>query len=315
MCLAYEKLTLTTHDKEVPSSDALEAALVCRLCPGIERNCAAIGFATDLVENRMATALFVEPSRQWMASCFPVDPVLGWAAFQMIAVCEWGQAGKTQHALYSLWRLSQSGLIERGVRGELFTKYVLMRAYDQAVRAEWKRVAPTVEVELRPRMITPFLPVTLTDFMTHLSGDEGVMDVTSIEGTKPLKGLAGCSLALVQWIGCHGSQSTIDVNLALQGLLTHTGIQMPFNMPGIDHLLPACRDASKPISVENLIDIMTQSMNRKQARAVPMPRTIINRFAQRGVPVIYIQHEVAPFGGANGMRKDDTQVKSLCERL
>lgn len=284
--LAFTKLTITEAGHQDPRADeVLKAALVCRLALGIEHTVIGSSFAARLVAKRMAVALFIAQSRSFMAASYPVDPVLAWAAFQVI------QLHTPERVCDALSELTESGMIERGPRGQLVTKLALMRAYDRTLAKQHSVENPKTYSAVS--QIPHFSAVSLGDLLSALNGSNTILDVLDTNCEIPLRDLTNCDLVLAQWIGCRGNEDTVDTELAVHALFTHCGLQMPLNMSGIDHMLVACRDAAAPISKSNMVVIMLQSKNRRQPRSEALP-WIVERFSTQGVPVIYILHEVVP---------------------
>lgn len=302
--LAFTKLSLFFDRNRQPDTLALEAALVCRLYLGIERTSIGTDFASKLVASRMATALYVDESRTFMAACYSVDPILAWAAFQIV-ICFNADA-----VLAGLTGLTKNGLIERSPRGGLITKFTVMSAYDRALRRRFNREA-SIQSYQDVSAIPHFSAVSLKEILANLSGRFDLLDTLDTTNSVHLRALEGCTTVLAQWTGSQGHETTINVNLAVRAMLTHCGVQMPPNMPGIDHMLVFCKDEKQRIEASNLVVMLFQSKNRSRFETVKVPQRIVDRFTHKCVPVIFILHEVDQKGCPFKMERDEESVSPL----
>jgi hypothetical protein len=293
---ASRKLTIRGATLPVPGPEAerpiaspLSASLTCRLNPGVQRISEASAFAAELVRNRMAVAMFVPQHREWLAACFPIDPILAWAAFEVCAL------NNSEAMLDELTRMTDSALIERGPRGELITKFVLMRAYDRAVQANPIYATPFNANPL-VRTLVPFCPATLASFLEALGAPEDVLQTKAADGKTLLSNYGQSKLVLAQWIGAIGGEGgykKVDVDMATQAALYSCGVEMPIGMPGVDHMLVFTLHDDRPLNKDNLLVIFTQTKNRISSEHVATPRKIIADFTTKGVPVVFIVHEIS----------------------
>lgn len=306
--LAFTKLALLSNEAVKPDLQTLQAALVCRLCLGIAQTSVGNSFASELVAGRLATALYVEKSRTFMAACYSIDPVLAWAALRIIV------GFNTDTILDELTDLTQDGLIERGPRGELITKFAVMRAYDNILGNRFLTDSPADVPSYYERVsaIPHFAAVSLKDFLSSFSGRHDLLDTLDTTDSIPLRQYEGCSTVLAQWIGTHGQEPTVNVDLAVQAILSHCGAQMPLNMPGIDHMLVFCKDENRRIEASNLVIMLFQSKNRSRFEKVKVPQRVVDRFTREGVPVIFVLHEVDSQGRDWGMHRDEKSVSRPC---
>jgi hypothetical protein len=111
--LACDKLEELEARDGAAVAPVLSTALTCRLRLGIQR---ASAFAAELVRSRMAIAMFVPQRREWLTACFPIDPILAWAANKCCA------RASTAQMLEDLERMTKSALIDRGPGGGLITR-------------------------------------------------------------------------------------------------------------------------------------------------------------------------------------------------
>lgn len=302
--LAFIKLSQSLDRTKQPDSQALRAALVCRLHLGIKCTSVGAGFVSELVARRMATALYVEQDRTSMDACYSIDPILAWAAVQIITCF------RSDFILIELNKLTKTHLIKSETRGELITKFTVMTAYDRALwrrfGLDWSAVSYEAVCE-----IPHFSAVTLSELLANLSGRSDLLDALDTTNSVRLRALEDCSTVLAQWTGSMGGESAFNINLAVQAMLAHCGVQMPDDTPGIDHMLVFCKDEHLPVAPSNLVVMLFQTKIRSQFESVRAPQSLFDRFIREGVPVIFVLHEVDPQVQPFGVLNDDNWVSQI----
>lgn len=303
---AFVPLSMQSDKDDMIESQALDAALVCRLGLSIDRTSAGTEFASKLVKSRMATALCVKPVRTLVAACYSVDPIMAWAAFQII-ICF-----RSCDAFRVLMNLIRDGLIDPGPRGVLVTKWAVMKAYDRVLQELWKTDSGSICAYMTYRKasrVPHFATVSLQAFLATLSGGASLLDTLDCSRRIPLHGLKDASTVLAQWTGSKGHESTFNVDLAVQAMLSHCGVQMPSNAPGIDLMLVFCRDEQQPIAPSNLLVILFRSQSEANLDTAKAPQRFVDRFTQNGVPVIFILHEVDPQDRPFSIVREEASVR------
>lgn len=304
--LAFLKLNNRRGRHGIPRADeALQAALTCRLGLKIAPTVEGSQLAEALVSQRMATALYIDPVQNTVTATYSIDPVLGWASFQVMQTRE-----PLRDVVMCLCRMTQSHEVENELGGQFVTRLALTRAYDLVLTKPLERPLGRQDYKWVSQ-ITNFAAVSLGDFFTALSGTASILDTLDVAGVKPLSVLKDCSLVLAQWVHVHGSQAEVGKELAIEALVAHCGLQMPSDIPDLDQMLALCKDPTEPISKSNLVVIFLQSLNRNFSKTADVPRQTIEHFSTMGVPVIYILHEVLPVETTFSMDKDVNQVGSM----
>lgn len=296
--LAYLKLTFNRDLDSPPNRDSIRAALVCRLHLVIEKTSAGAALSSYLIKCRMATALYVDTEPAFLKAAFSIDPIIARAALQVISAAEPSQL------LDGLIDMTREALIERDPNGGLVTKFAFVQAYDQTLRQIHcldALKAPYDKISKVPW----FSGVALGDFLTKLQGSRDILGVKDLAGEAQLASVAGHSLVLAQWTGSMVFDADVGVNMALYALITHCGVQLPHVVPGVDHMLAACKDPKLPVSKDNLLVILSQTRNPLQVKPEPLPIDIVQRFTAKGVPVIYILHEVSSKEDFRMVRDDE----------
>jgi hypothetical protein len=161
---------------------------------------------------------------------------------------------------------------------------MLMRAYDEVLdRQRWP-----------PVLLTPFSAATLSDFLRTLGAPADVMQTASQSGKNRLEQHADCKFVLAQSVGALGGKKgadKVDVDMAIQGVLYSCGVQMPPNMPKVDHMLVFTRFDDRPVDKDNLLVLFTRTKNRiSLGSKAAVPYDIFEPFTSQGVPVVHIRH-------------------------
>ncbi|PCH41890.1 hypothetical protein WOLCODRAFT_137608 [Wolfiporia cocos MD-104 SS10] len=155
---ATDKLTgIRDYNDTEDSPDALARArlaiLSTRLLLDMSATQAAVKMEARMVEANMRVAYSVPAHRKYLRSGYPSEPILAEAATRAMAVLR-------QPAATILASFVESGLVERGSRGELAARLLLIRAFDAA--ATKNRSGGTSPI--------PSRPVPLLDFLEALLG-------------------------------------------------------------------------------------------------------------------------------------------------
>lgn len=312
--IAFRKLSGLADVNQKPMLAHLKAALLCRLFPGIdsERPKRGTPFDSTLTAKHMATALFLvkKDRTAWgkdvlldrtpalTAACYCVEPILAWAAFQIM------QRSSSACFMDCMTQLTQEGLIGRFERGQLITKLALTTAYDKVLQRTYQSDDSYESVSRIPH----YSSVSLQAFMAALGGRTDLLDALDSSGCVSLRELKDCSTVLAQWTGSKVHESTLNPDLAAQAMRTHCGVQMAPNWSGIDYMVVFSRDKHQPIAPSNLLVLFCQSQSRSQGEKVQVPRRVIDRFTQHEIPVIFILHEVEPEQLAFGMTRYEKPV-------
>ncbi|THH03138.1 hypothetical protein EW145_g6499 [Phellinidium pouzarii] len=133
--LARSKLTGVTRPDSVFSSGSVQlAVLSIRLLPDFDLTRAdSRRTLMNLVQNHMAIAYSIPQHRETLRTGYPSEPILAEAAARQMRVLRF-QLGRGNAASH-LQSYTESGLIEKGQRGELVARLIMTMAYDEAVDA------------------------------------------------------------------------------------------------------------------------------------------------------------------------------------
>lgn len=246
-------------------------------------------FAAELVRDRMAMAMYVPKHRAFVATVYPIEPMIATAAaHQMSKVLERTSTSKPAAIIaQTLQKMLSNNLVGRGARGEILTKLVCLLAYDHARNSSALDDADQCA------------PVTLEAFFDALSGSHATTQ--QLLRTKPLVGQdAPLSLwsqsttVLAQWTKATGPAKFVDVNMALRAVLTQTAVECPPCTPAVDLFIVFTKDRDQPITASNLVVLFFQTKNADESRVVPLPdeKTVVDGFRQHGIPVIFVVHRV-----------------------
>ena len=126
----------------------------------------------DLVASHMRICYSVPQNREYMRSGYPSEPILAEAAAQQM--CTFRKHDRSA-ILHILRDNMDSGLLDRGERGELVGRELLMSAYDRAIEREDMARRRRESVLLAPSTSDP------DSFMTPRSYSSGVSLIAFIE--------------------------------------------------------------------------------------------------------------------------------------
>jgi hypothetical protein len=145
------------------------AVLACRLLlemePSLEANRQTLA---ELVERRMAIAYSVPSHREYMRSGYPSEPLLAEAAARRMAkirVRDHDETGRSDAIARKLLPHLRSGLVDKGERGELVARLLLMLTQDKAVEAQHARAK---ELSTAHGKVLYSTEVPVNDFMKTL---------------------------------------------------------------------------------------------------------------------------------------------------
>lgn len=180
----------------------------------------------------------------------------------------------------ALLDLVQGELVDRGTLGEVLTKYMLTRAFDEAVSA----------TDARQYVVS----VTLKSFLNSLGLDTDEVtkckprDATSAD--KRLGHYFDARLSLAQWLRCEDDE--FDLATAEEAVLSPSALQAPPNYPDVDLMMVLTLDENRVVDASNLLVVLIQTKNRLRRTKVDLLDRTLKPFRAAGVPVIFIVHEV-----------------------
>jgi hypothetical protein len=142
-------------------------------------------FEAELVAGHMRMAYSVPQSREYLRSGYPSEPLLAEAAAQQMHVF---RSKDPEAVLTILMHKVKDGLIDKGERGELVARELLLSAYDRAIENEFfQSRAATVDA---PSLQIPFYSkgVSLISFLQELFAPEYAEEILeSLPNNVPLK--------------------------------------------------------------------------------------------------------------------------------
>jgi hypothetical protein len=127
------------HDASLASLAVLSCRLNLEIDPSLE---AGRRIQAQLVERRMATAYSIPSHGEYMHSGYPSEPLLAEAAARRMAkisVHDHDENGRGDAMARKLLPHLRSGLVDKGERGELVARLLLMLTQDKAVEVQHAR--------------------------------------------------------------------------------------------------------------------------------------------------------------------------------
>ncbi|EFJ20481.1 hypothetical protein SELMODRAFT_418129 [Selaginella moellendorffii] len=121
-------------EREVLSDEACLATLGCRVCIDINPHATII---TDMVASHLLSVMSISDDQTLVWTHWATEPLVAAAAAQVL--CAEGQVGTGwQECLEALVTGMKRGWIDRGYRGELVARVLLLLAVDSPGRSSWK---------------------------------------------------------------------------------------------------------------------------------------------------------------------------------
>ena len=181
----------------------------------------------------------------------------------------------------ALTDLVSKELVDRGALGEVLTKSLFLRAFDNAVGPLMTDVMPSVTLE-------SFLRALQLD--VHKVGGCRSQDADGNDVT--LKQYFGARLSLAQWLGCE--DGSFGPAAAEEALISHSALVAPVNCPDVDLMVVLALDERQAVDVSNLLVIFIQTEHRQHHTKVDITDETLKPYRKLGIPVIFIVHEVYP---------------------
>lgn len=237
----------------------------------------------EMVESTMRMMHSVPAHRDYGRTGTPSEPILAEAS-----AFAWNEPSCRLNPLEAMQNLLDNGLIEKGARGELVARFLLIRAYDEAAKEQWKATHRTVLGGLPPIDDACYSqPVPVIDFLKALIAPQYIQSVLDSHAdspppgkaeTIPLKDAFKNACVRFNHFGKNGYKNRIDTYAGLAAVARGMAIQGAPNQEDIDIAIPVVMDASHTLDDPVMSYILVQVKDRRQAQRVVIDEKKIGVF-------------------------------------
>ncbi|KZV78176.1 hypothetical protein EXIGLDRAFT_757866, partial [Exidia glandulosa HHB12029] len=241
------------------------AVLDVRLCFDHEtRQSVAQRREATLVASHMRVAYSVPEHRNYIYSGYSSEPILAEAAAQTMYY--WTNATSSSwKPLDTLQKLLASGLIRRGERGELVSRYLLTAAYDAAIN--YNPASPKIAQFNAGCSVADFLKQLFQSSPGASSVNERILDCRPdniLNGRTLRETFARSVVRITHWVklGDSSGLSTAGLLAAFVRGVAYIGHS---TQELVDHIIPVLIDRDQPLSLDNVTAILQQSKDQSRA--------------------------------------------------
>ncbi|KZT00605.1 uncharacterized protein LAESUDRAFT_816421 [Laetiporus sulphureus 93-53] len=258
---AYSKLTgfqlnQALDETTVHRSRAHLAALSTRLLLEFEpiRELARKA-EVELVESNLRIAYSVPKHREYLRSGYPSEPILAEAAARFLIR---SRSSVPANLAYFI----ESGLINKGERGELVMRLLLLEAFDKATRKQCGNPED-------PKRITFDHPIPVIDFLQALFGEDNMetvldKDPHNCANWRTFRKAFGKAYVHFTHFGKSENESVSNQFGAWAAIMRGMAMQCSTNQRNIDCIIPIVFDLKKKITPDRMSAILIQVKNKEE---------------------------------------------------
>jgi hypothetical protein len=286
------------------------AALGCRvLLPFDHFSSNSHNRQATLVESYMRVVFYIPPSREYVWSGYPSEPILSQAAGQLLNSQKKKFIELAPEIVFEAFR---NHLLDRGERGELIAQVLLTIAHDQVI------------INNNPSSFAlslPFhSPIKLLDLLEQLFSPEvwqhvcNAMALEAYEGDAKLEDRFDKAWVSFSHFGELGDQESLKLKVFLAASVRGMGIKPSRGQPFLDIALPAVFADSKSAATAHIIEgrvsiIQFQVKNRDKPDYVSMDSPLAKE-VPGNLPVLSI---IMEFGMEKSSDKSLVKVQTTAK--
>ncbi|PCH43332.1 hypothetical protein WOLCODRAFT_103395 [Wolfiporia cocos MD-104 SS10] len=268
--LAMEKLTgIRGFNDSAPSlevlTDARLAILATRLLLDFNTRETGIETETQMLKSKMRIAYSIPAHRYYLRSGYPSEPILAEAAAR--AMAEFRRPAATILASFA-----ESGLIDKGNRGELVMRLLLIQAFDAAAKKE-------CSADESPSFNRP---VRLFDFLEALLGGENFEKIKkkvpydTASSAKTFKEAFKNAQVHFTHFARNEDMTVSDSYGAWAALARGMAMQCSRNQDGIDCIVPVLLDSKDKLCEEAVTGLLIRCKNEQSDSPVRIKEEAMN---------------------------------------
>ncbi|EJD42549.1 hypothetical protein AURDEDRAFT_185965 [Auricularia subglabra TFB-10046 SS5] len=217
------------------------------------------GIEAQLVAGNLRLAYTVPLNREYFYSGYSSEPLLAEAAArQMRSWMQGGGASPAWNPLETLMRLMDGGLLDRGERGELVARYLMMRAYDEATRH--------LGICSTGCSLAEFLRALFSDNFARQILAAKADNVAARDAPTLEKALGGGIVRFTHFAKL-GDESGITTRGLCAAFIRCAAFIAQPNQAFVDVLIPILLDPTQPITPSNMSAVLIQVKRRVRAGA------------------------------------------------
>jgi hypothetical protein len=223
--LGGKQLSTFDHTNEHHVFAALSFRLSLDVCL---QNPTSISLTRTAVNSFMRVVISIDQDTGIMDTLTPSEPVLAIAAMQHLCY----EANWTNSIRTLTKKLLEAGLIEKGHKGELYARLVLILAHDWV---RWARHFQPETSESVPESVQEIQPTfTVSDFLTALYGKDHVISIQKIP-----ERIRMAKMNFTHFVPAHGNLTSKIIPALCHDLLRRSAaMQLAWKQAAIDLLLP-----------------------------------------------------------------------------